>query len=331
MKRAGVWLAAVYLLCAIGLAIALRAGDRWWPATLLLFGPRWIWLVPAPFVLVCALLVKGRASLRRAALAVGFAGGGVVLVWVMDLRAPWRALLRPAAEGPPLRVTTLNAGAEWLEPPSAVAALFEGTDVLAVEECGMGSFEALGQPAGWSVRRDKMICVFSRFPIELEDELYVEGVDGGAARYRVAAPGGPPLTLVALHLESPRDGLEAVRAGLWRGVPALNEVMAIRDRQSAAIKAWVQKAAPEGALVVAGDFNMPTESAILREDWGWLGNAFELAGWGFGSSKRTRLIRVRIDHLFVGAGLAVERCTTGPHVGSDHLPMTATLRRAVSR
>ena len=71
---------------------------------------------------------------------------------------------------------------------------------------------------------------------------------------------------------------------------------------------------------------LPVESAIYRADWGWLDNAFDHAGWGLGSTKRTRLLGARIDHVLVGSGFVVDACRLGRGVGSDHLPLTATLR-----
>src|SRR5206468_8061588 len=46
-----------YLAFVLAVWLLIRcAGDRWWPATIMLYGPRWVWAVPAvgpaPFALI---------------------------------------------------------------------------------------------------------------------------------------------------------------------------------------------------------------------------------------------------------------------------------------
>jgi vancomycin resistance protein VanJ len=50
-------LAWLYLALVLGLWLVLRtASDRWWPATLLLFGPRWVWLLPLAVLALTSLV-----------------------------------------------------------------------------------------------------------------------------------------------------------------------------------------------------------------------------------------------------------------------------------
>jgi endonuclease/exonuclease/phosphatase (EEP) superfamily protein YafD len=79
------------------------------------------------------------------------------------------------------------------------------------------------------------------------------------------------------------------------------------------------------ALLIAGDFNLPPESAIFRASWGGYTDAFPAAGCGYGYTKFTRWWGARIDHVLAGAGWQVRDCTVGPDVGSDHRPVLATL------
>jgi endonuclease/exonuclease/phosphatase (EEP) superfamily protein YafD len=60
----------------------------------------------------------------------------------------------------------------------------------------------------------------------------------------------------------------------------------------------------QGGLV-AGDFNMPAESAIFRECWANRTDAFRAAGWGFGHTKFSRWWGTRIDHILAGPPWAV--------------------------
>ena len=80
--------------------------------------------------------------------------------------------------------------------------------------------------------------------------------------------------------------------------------------------------------IVAGDFNLPLESAIYRRDWATLQNAFSAAGFGLGHTKRSRWFGIRIDHVLAGSKSRIERCWIGPDVGSDHRPLVAELTAA---
>jgi vancomycin resistance protein VanJ len=80
-------------------------------------------------------------------------------------------------------------------------------------------------------------------------------------------------------------------------------------------------------VVVAGDFNMPTDSAIYRECWSNLSNAFSKSGFGFGYTEWPTVggwrFGIRIDHILTGPRWRPQRCWVGPDVGSDHLPLLA--------
>jgi endonuclease/exonuclease/phosphatase (EEP) superfamily protein YafD len=77
--------------------------------------------------------------------------------------------------------------------------------------------------------------------------------------------------------------------------------------------------------IVAGDFNLPVESAIYRTHWGDLRNAFSRAGIGTGYTKHTRYWGVRIDHVLASGDIGTHRSFVGRDVGSDHLPLIADL------
>ena len=80
---------AVWLLLWLG-------GDRWWLATVILFGPRWLCTVPLAVLWLTALLVRRRSLWVLAAAAI------VALVPVMGFCFPWGWLT--AGNGPSLRV-----------------------------------------------------------------------------------------------------------------------------------------------------------------------------------------------------------------------------------
>src|SRR2546421_9115546 len=78
----------VYLVFAFSLWLLVRAGgDRWWLATVILFGPRWLALLPLAVLVPAALIARRRAMWTLATAA------GIVLFPVMGLCLPWRQAL----------------------------------------------------------------------------------------------------------------------------------------------------------------------------------------------------------------------------------------------
>ena len=110
----------------------------------------------------------------------------------------------------------------------------------------------------------------------------------------------------------------------------LNRELESRRRQAEELAQWMEQF--RGPLIIAGDFNMPSDSVIYRSCWGPYTNAFSQAGLGFG---RTRWISmrgvtfgVRIDHILTNEHWRPQSCWVGPDVGSDHLPVIADLSPA---
>lgn len=324
--RALAWAAWGYaaLVAVVGIVL-WGLGDRWWLATVYLFGPRWVVLLPL------ALLVPAAALLRPRLLLPLLAAALVMLFPVMGLRTGWRALLPGGGGEGALRVVSFNAAGEPWAAERLIARVAEWRPgVVAVQECTDRVAEAFGRLDGWVQRRDGQLCLLSRFPVrsaEVMDRSRFDlvrdaGIGGtsAAVRYTLDAPGGP-VQLVNLHLETPRKGLE----GVLRNDNSRVEANAIaRGIESRVVARWaVQEQLP---LVVAGDFNLPVESRIYRESWGAFTNAFSRAGRGFGFTRFNGWIRVRIDHVLAGPGWRVERAFVGPEVGSDHRPVVADLR-----
>src|SRR6516164_2083941 len=74
----GCWL---YLAIVLAAWVVLRvAADRWWPATLLMFGPRWLLAVPL------GILVAGAVVVRRRLLGLLLPAGVVLAGPVMGFQ-----------------------------------------------------------------------------------------------------------------------------------------------------------------------------------------------------------------------------------------------------
>jgi len=200
-------------------------------------------------------------------------------------------------------------------------------DVVAVQEGNKKVTEELSRHEDWSVQRGPAgTVVASRFELHPVRTLSLADIGGrgGAARFWFDCPLGK-VTLVDAHLDTPRWGLEAMRYG--QHVDEVRANIALRDAGSANVIRWLADA--PAMTIVAGDFNMTTESVIFRNYWArYFLDSFDEAGFGFGHTKFTSWYGVRIDHVLHGPILRCTECRVCPDVGSDHRPVIAVLSRA---
>lgn len=315
--RRYVWRIAVayFAACVIAWPFLYGLGDRWWPATLLLFGPRWVLLLPLLVLVPAALTLLPRALVLLGAGALVVAGP--VMGFAFDWR-PGRA--RADAD---FRIVTLNMqGGLGLGSAEAIGTAMSSwrADIVVLQECPLAAAELATLTPLATHARDGL-CLVTRFPIEAIDSLPVWrigqlGQSGSVARYDLTI-GGRSLHLTNLHLDTPGRGLEMVRERADPELLASNiEVREIAARRAAN---WVTAAG--SPALVAGDFNMPVESAIFRRYWSHFDDAFARAGRGYGGTRVLRWFRARIDHVLSTPELAAVRATVGEDVGSDHLPL----------
>jgi endonuclease/exonuclease/phosphatase family metal-dependent hydrolase len=199
-------------------------------------------------------------------------------------------------------------------------------DVVALQECGED--HVAGVP-GWMASAQLGSCLLSRVPLgdvaaRPVDDVWKMAGSGVIVRHGLETAEGT-VHLINVHLETPREGLEALRGGLRSGVRVLEAKNAQRDIETRLARRWVDES-PGPARIVTGDFNMTVESAVFREYWGGYQDAFSVAGFGFGFTKRTRLIGTRIDHVLAGPGWLCVKSWVGPSLGHDHRPVLAVLR-----
>ena len=328
-ERLAGWLAWSYAAAVLGTWLVLRTGgDRWWWTTAALFAPRWVWALPLAVILpVVFVWRRGLAWLA-----------GLSVVWVawplMGFCVPWQRMGAAGREAdyPPVRVLTCNVGLKPLA-PGALETLIadERPDIITVQE--KFDEEGLRRLLGpnWQVEVTPGILVATQYPI-LSRKLFT-GSEAVAWRtvaidYQLETPAGA-VDFVAVHLYTPRKGLEAIKDRHWSGIDGMRANLARRDRESAELRRWIDGL--DGPVILAGDMNLPDESAIFRRDWSGLTDAFAAAGWGYGYTygytTSGKWYGIRIDHILAGSGFRVRRSWVGPHIGSDHRPLLAALER----
>jgi len=317
-----------YLATAVVLWLTIRLGaDRWWLATLIAYGPRWVWIVPA-FAVLPAVLWLTRARWRMGGVAA--LAGLIVLFGVMGFRVPFP--LRSGDGGRTIRVLSFNADGFGSGVGRFVDLIAQvKPDFIAIQESG-------GDPAlaatlgerGWHVVVHDGQTAASKFPVVRTDRiLSLDTWRTAAVHYTLRTPFGE-VVVATVHLDTPRHGFTPVLHREAGAIVSLRRDIDYRRQGARRAAAWI--AGFGTPAIVAGDFNMPTDSAIFRECWATpYTDSFLAAGFGLGNTKFTKLWGVRIDHVLVGPGWHVRRCRVGPDIGSDHCPLIAELEYTGAR
>jgi endonuclease/exonuclease/phosphatase (EEP) superfamily protein YafD len=300
------------------LFVVRLGGDRWWLATLLMFGPRWLFALPLG-VLIPAAVVGARKALWP--LAIGLF---LVLVPLMGFCLPWRPMIDSTRPTLRVRVLTCNIHFSRVD-VEALSSLISETepDIVALQGSSEKHKAVLFGEKKWHSCRHGELCLGSRYSIrnaKVASEAVFKGSQGSLARYDLESPVGT-IHFFNLHLASPRDGL---RAALYepQGAPGLIQANSdLRQSQAEIVRCWTEEV--DGSMLIAGDFNTPPESTIHDEYWSSLGNGFEEAGFGWGHTYFSRWAAVRIDHQLGSSGWQCQRCWVGPKIGSPHHPVIA--------
>ena len=311
-----------YLIAVVLLWVALCQAESWWPATFLMFSPRWVFAVP--FTVLCPVAIYLR-SIRL--VMVVLVSTLIALVPVAGFNVPWNAIAGSRPRGMPFRVATLNMhyskGHE-----QKVEDLIDSTwpDVIAIQEWSGVKDRILASRPDWHTHSTTRLFLASRHPIRRVVEIGDREADWQApsASYELDTPDGP-VTIFNLHTASTREGIVETLRDYEKGSDRILANSDQRRRQSEYIA--IQARACTGPVVVVGDFNTPPESPILAEVWRGYTDAFRATGWGFGYTFRGAGTMVRIDHVLVNRKWGVVNCWVGPNVGSPHRPVIADLVR----
>ena len=145
------WVAATAALALVMWTL----GDRWWPATFLLFMGRWVFLLPLA-VLVPAALVLRPTLLLPIALGALFTLGPV-----MGVRAGL-GRLRPSADGMKVRLVTFNVdGGREIAPALPMLLALWTPDILLFQECGEELAAMTERMVGWHAHHAGPLCMLT--------------------------------------------------------------------------------------------------------------------------------------------------------------------------
>lgn len=332
------WL--VDLLCGayalgLGLFLVLRLllGDSlWWLAFAGNFTP--FYFAPLLVLLPLALVVRAR---RAALLVLPLLLIGVL--WFGRLYLPKTAAAAPNA--PTLRVVTFNVWGDnpnlsriedWLREQDADVAITIETPpawsagVSALADIYPEQPRADTQGVYWDS------VILSRHPVVSSEQLDLG--DGEIPQQRVVIEvGGRQVAIYGIHLYLPlgaKPHLPVPNNYYMRGIFGYDD--SARDAQIANL---IDRLTTEPLpYVVAGDFNMSDQAAAYADLAAVMNDSFREMGRGLGTSWPAvqalgfpALIPplVRIDYIWHSDDFRALEAAQGPYLGSDHLPLYATL------
>ncbi len=320
LKRlfAGVCWAYAGLLLAVAGTLHF-GGDRWWFATLLQFGPRWMWGLPLPAVAVVALFSGPRLLWVVAFTALILAGP------VMGFHVPWRSALGTQRHGSRLRVLTCNVHDESLDPAALVRLIdLTSPDLVALQCMLPADVKRVFGAGKWYVLTQGDFCLGSRYPIDKGSQLFSswEPHPPLANRYEIVAPWGI-MEVFNVHLESPHGALRDIVSGAPNSAFRLEHNIDHRRQQTDQLQKSISL--DHAMTLLAGDFNTPSESSLFSHAFSGFSDNFAISGKGFGWTYYSGGTAARIDHILSGAGWEPRECWVGPAVGSPHRPLIADL------
>jgi vancomycin resistance protein VanJ len=322
----------LYLASVIAAWLIIRIdGDRWWPATMMLFGPRWLLLVPLVMLMPLAAIFRRRWLWGLFEIAL-------LVAWpMMDLRMtraplPATEINREVREPGTVRVLTFNTHFVYVDPARLRDYItMTKPDIVALQEWYAGYREAvfpLGEPSSlagksWNTVQLNEAILASPYPIRAVGEPIGErDIQMGVTyRYNIELPVGS-VPFYSVHLSSPHGAFRDVLHRSPYGVPRLTNNQNERLREARNVERD-----SDDDTILAGDFNLPRDSTIFRTALSGFADAFTDAGLGYGWTYYSRWTTVRIDHVLMGKNWRCERSWVGPSMGSPHRLLVADLAR----
>jgi endonuclease/exonuclease/phosphatase (EEP) superfamily protein YafD len=311
-------LAWAYLGTIVAVWLFLRLeGDRWWVGMVAIFAPRWIAAVPL------MLLIPLASAFCRRSLWVLAVGTILAIFPVMGFCLPLRRLIQGDKPAPSIRVLTCNVHGGELDPSRLTDLILSvHPDIIFLQEWFPRDQLPLLGIRGWNSIVSGELCAATRFPIHRDGNF----PSYFAAHYAIETSAGT-IDAFNVHLSSPHYALRNVALGLPRGEGDIQRNSRDRENEARQLNGIIHSI--QGPLLIAGDFNLPPDSAIFRDNFSTLTDSFAAAGFGFGWTYHSHWTATRIDHILSNSQWVCRRCWVGPDVGSLHRPLIAdlTIRR----
>jgi len=321
------------LLLTVYVVLRLSLGDGFW---LLSFANNFApyYFLPLVAALPLALWLRGRVlRVVMSALAL------LAVAWYAPRFIPNNAV-RAAGETSMLKVVSFNVLGENARLDESVAWLLDAdADILLLQETpaviatdqvpeliDAYPYRVLSAPWGDTI--------LSRYPLETVEPIDLEN-DGVATQVRATINlNGQTVALYNVHMYLPLGGVQRFPPPIDN--PFVNMLAYYDDsaRNAQIDQLLTLTSAEEHPYIVAGDFNMSDNAVKYQEIAAVMRDSQRDAGFGFGNTWPIAqtwglpgLIPtvLRIDYIWHSDEFSARSISRGQFVGSDHLPVMATL------
>jgi vancomycin resistance protein VanJ len=294
-------------------------GDRWWPATMILFGPRFILLLPMIALVPLAIVVYRRLLWFLLIMAIAIVGP------FMDLRITRRGLFPADRQSETVRILTLNTHFDFTNAKKLKELIGQTKpDIVALQEWEPINRQIIFSDPYWHTIQTPEALLASPYPIRLAGLPMGEAdvTEGVTYRYAVELP-SRTVYMYSVHLSSPHNAFRNVLHHERYAVARLTFNSVARRREATSLRNE-----SDDDTILVGDFNLPRDSTIFRSEFSAFSDAFTEAGLGYGLTYFSRWTAVRIDHIIMGKNWQCQHCWVAPDIGSPHRPVIADLTRS---
>lgn len=300
----GLLQAAALLTLVLSLAMSVNVEHAWWQ----LFTHFRLQYFAASILLAAALLLMRSQRFAALMIAAAFVNGWYVVPWYLGGPS--------AADGPLLRVMQFNVLAQN-EDYDRLLRLVERElpDVIVLQEVTAAWQRALGAlnsayPHRLILAREDNfgIALLSRVPLN-------------SITHVASPPSGYPSIVANIDVE----GTAVSLIGTHPTTPVTSSNYVSRNIQLQSVTALASAAS--GPVVIVGDLNATLWDRRYAEVEAAASLRNARQGFGIKPTWPTFLpiAMIPIDHILVSRHFGVSALRTGPSIGSDHLPLFATL------
>jgi vancomycin resistance protein VanJ len=314
------------LMLAI-LALLLIVSERWRLSTYLVYLPRAILLAPAMALLAGVLFYRREGYFWRFAVLANCTSLLLVAAPIMGLVVhlpQFSSSNAPAEEF--LRIVSCNVSRDRPSIESVSSQIHRSLPDLILLQGAEKEHEQFAKSLQdyRHLYRDGFVFA-ARFPVRHLGTFHSQEFGRvAAAAFSVEHPAG----------EFRVFGVRQSGFG-FPGWDKVDEQTRLRQDETRALRAFVEEHRGAAPIIIAGDFGMPSDSSLYKDNWKDLTNAFDRVGWGYGYSAPSGQIDywpdsspwLRRDHIMTCNRWRADNCWTISTTGSEHRQILAVLRR----
>ena len=237
------WVSTIYLLGLVFLWTATYwPREWWWLANVFQIAPLWILGIPVLFLFLVAMIVR-----VKSAFLINGVSSLIIVGGIMGFNVPVHFDLKPEdASSPTIRIMSINMDMGGRVKFDQLIKYINRVqpDLIAFQELSSPVEDSVRMALSmkqWDLKAEGHLGLASRFRIKdmkVKDRRNLGGWGGMIAKFEIETPLGN-FFFFDTHLETPREGVEALMRFRLHGIRQMQKVTEIQEKESAASSPWV--------------------------------------------------------------------------------------------